>query len=126
MNPPEGKGVSNPLSRTIVGVCLLAVAGSLIAYAATGMHAYTRFRDAEIEATNAETGLADLFADAGDGAEEPGAVESVNAIGLLPSGPGAASISVVTITGPAVAAIGFVWWSGRRKKTGSPDGPSGP
>ncbi len=107
-----------------MGVCLLAILGSLIAYAATGMHAYTRFRDKQIEATNAETGLSDLFADAAEQTDEPEAVESVNAIGLLPSGPGAASISVVSISGPAVVVIGLVWWLGKRKKTGSPEAAS--
>lgn len=108
--------MNKPLSRVIVGVCLLAIAGSLVAFIATGMHPYTRFRDKQIEATNSETGLSDLFAETAEQNVEPEAVESVNAIGLLPSGPGAASISVMTISGPAVVVIGLVWWFGRRRK----------
>lgn len=106
--------MSKHLRNIIFGVCVLAIAASLVSFLATGMHPYTRFRDEEIEAANAETDLSDLFAETSTQAEPTPEVESVNAIGLLPSGPGAASISVTTISGPAVVIIGLAWWLGRR------------
>lgn len=121
---PKGVALKTPLRNVILGICVLAVVGSVIAFAATGMYPYTRFRDAEIEAANAETDLSDLFADA-DEQGTHAAVESVNAIGLLPSGPGAASISVVTISGPAIVAIGLALWFGRRKASGTTDADNG-
>jgi len=103
----------------LLGSALLTV-GSLIAFFATGMYPYTRFRDAEIEQANAESDLSDLFAETTESTAETPKVESVNAIGFLPSGPGLASISVVTLSAPAIIAIGGVlWWSRRKSKAGS-------
>ncbi len=116
--------MKTPLRNVILGISVLAIVGSVIAFVATGMYPYTRFRDAEIEAANAETDLADLFADTEEQGA-PAAVESVNAIGFLPSGPGAASISVVTISGPAIVAIGLVLWFGRRKASGAAEAENG-
>lgn len=103
----------------LLGSALLIV-GSLIAFFATGMYPYTRFRDKEIETANAESGLSDLFAETTDAPAETRKVDSVNAIGFLPSGPGPASISVVTLSVPAVVAIaGVLWWSRRQNKAAS-------
>lgn len=103
--------------RTIILVlCVVAIAGSLVAFLTTGMYPYTRFRDKEIETANTQTDLSDLFSDTGVDSTPPTKVESVNAIGLLPSGLGMASISVVSISGPALVAIGLVWWLGRRQQ----------
>jgi hypothetical protein len=113
--------MNGSIGKIVVTLCVVAILGSLVAFLATGMHPYTRFRDQEIEAANAETGLSDLFADSGEA--PPEAVESKNAIGFLPSGPGLSSISVVSISGPAVVVIGAVWWLGRRgKASGAPAG----
>jgi len=102
----------------IFALCATATVGSLIAFAATGAHPYTRFRDKEIEAANTQTDLTDLFTESGTPHEAPpAAVDSVNAIGLLPSGPGMASISVATIAGPAFGVAGLAWWLGRRRCT---------
>lgn len=105
----------------IIGICALAIVGSFVAFAATGMYPYTRFRDAEIEEANAEEDLSNLFADTQDEQVEEKKIESVNAIGFLPSGPGKASVSVVTISAPALLAmIGVIWWS-RRTQAKSPE-----
>jgi hypothetical protein len=99
----------------VIVLSALMILGSLVAFASTGMYPYTRFRDKEIEQANAERGLSDLFAETtGVQAESP-KVESVNAIGLLPSGPGLASISVATLSAPAAFAIAGVLWLTRRK-----------
>lgn len=104
----------------IIGICGLAIVGSFVAFAATGMYPYTRFRDAEIEEANAQEDLADLFADSQDEPAEQKKIESVNAIGFLPSGPGKASVSVVTISAPAlIAMVGVIWWSRRTQAKGS-------
>ena len=103
----------------LLGSALLIV-GSLIGFFATGMYPYTRFRDTEIEQANAESGLSDLFAETTEAPSETPRVESVNAIGFLPSGPGLSSISVMTLSGPSVVAIvGVLWWSRRKSKAGS-------
>ena len=103
----------------LLGSALL-IAGSLVAFFATGMYPYTRFRDTEIEQANAESGLSDLFAETTESPAGTPKIESVNAIGLLPSGPGLASISVMTLSGPAVVAIaGVLWWSRRKSKARS-------
>ena len=98
-------------------MCAAASAASMVAYAATGMHGYTRFKSEETAAVNAETSLADMFGDTGlddeQGAMEQ--VENVTAIGLLPSGPGMESISVASITGPAVFVAGAAFFVTRRK-----------
>lgn len=101
--------------KIIILVSVVVILGSLISFLATGMYPYTRFRDSEIEQANAESGLADLFAETTESPAETPKVESVNAIGFLPSGPGLASVSVVTLSGPAVVAIAGVFWWGRRK-----------
>jgi len=95
------------------------IVGSLVAFFATGMYPFTRFRDTEIEQANAESGPSDLFAETTESAAETPEVESVNAIGFLPSGPGLASISVVTLAAPAIVAIvGVLWWSRRKSLAG--------
>lgn len=104
----------------IIGICGLAIVGSFVAFAATGMYPYTRFRDAEIEEANAQEDLSNLFADSQDEPAEQKKIESVNAIGFLPSGPGKASVSVVTISAPAlIAMVGVIWWSRRTQAKGS-------
>lgn len=109
-------------NAVLIGSALLIV-GSLVAFFATGMYPYTRFRDTEIEQANAESGLSDLFAETTEEPAETPKVESVNAIGFLPSGPGLASISVMTLSGPAVVAIlGVLWWSRRKSKAASAEG----
>ena len=112
--------------RIIYSLCALAIAGAAVAWLATGSYWYTRFKDAELGSSNEQTGLADAFAETGE--DEPLAkIENVNAIGLLPSGPGRASLSVATVSAPAVLVAGGVWWLGRRKeKSGAPhtDKPS--
>lgn len=103
------------LQAVILTLCAAAVATSLLGYALTGFHPYTRLRDREIEQINQETDLSDLFAHSGTTQDSsPRSVESMNAIGLLPSGSGLASLSVATITGPALGIMGLVWWFGRR------------
>ena len=95
----------------VLGLCALAVLAAVVAYLATGSRAYTRFRDKQIEADNAESGLDDLFADSGIN-DEQGDVEKVESafgVGLLPSGPGAASLSVATVGGVA-GVVGFGAW----------------
>lgn len=107
--------MKHPIRNTIMAVGALLIVGSLGAYLATGMYPYTRFRDAEIEKANEQTDLADLFGETDDQASESPVVESVNAIGLLPSGPGMASLSVATLSVPGVLAIGGAWWFSRRR-----------
>jgi len=107
--------MSRKLSNLVIVAAILLIAGSVIAFLATGMYPYTRFRDKKIEQTNAESDLSDLFADTGDETTAAPRVESVNAIGLLPSGPGLAAISVVTVSVPAVLAVGCaLLWDRRR------------
>jgi len=106
------------VGNTVIVVASLVIVGSLIAFLATGMYPYTRFRDKEIEQANAESDLSDLFSDTSETPQESPKIESVNAIGFLPSGPGLASLSVVTLSGPAVVAIvGVLWWSRRRSRS---------
>lgn len=100
--------------KIIFALCATATVGSLVAFAATGAHPYTRFRDKELEKANSENDLSDLFSQTGTPQAPPKAVESVNAIGFLPSGPGLASVSVATIAGPAIGLAGLTWWLGRR------------
>lgn len=104
-------------TRTVIMVlCTIAAAGSVVAYVATGAYPYTRFRDKELERVNSQTDLSDLFSAAGPSeARPPKAVESVNAIGLLPSGPGLAFFSVATIAGPAIGVMGVLSWLERRR-----------
>lgn len=105
------------IRKIVVAVCGVVVIATLIAFASTGARAYTRFRSPEIEEANSQTDLSDLFAQTGAPQEQPpNAVESVNAVGFLPSGPGLASISVVTLAGPAVGLMLVMWWLGRRKR----------
>lgn len=113
------------LLAAINGVCALAILGSLVAYAATGAYAFTRFRDKELEQANAQNELSGMFADTSDDQAEKKRVESVNAIGLMPSGPGLASVSVATIAAPAFVVMVASWWWGRNKltKTHAPDTP---
>ena len=106
--------MNSGIGKIVVAWSVVVILGSVVAFFATGMHPYTRFRDKEIESANAETGLSDLFGEA-----PPEAVESRNAIGFLPSGPGRASASVVTISAPAFVVIGVVWWLGRRGHAGA-------
>ena len=103
-------------TRTVImALCTIAAVGSVVAYVATGAYPYTRFRDKELERVNSQTDLSDLFSEADPGqTAPPKSVESVNAIGLLPSGPGLAFFSVATIAGPAIGVMGVLSWLGRR------------
>jgi len=99
-----------------MAACAIAIASSLVAFATTGARPYTRFRDKEIERANSETDLSDLFSESGAPQEPPPeAVESRNAIGFLPSGPGLSAISVVTVSVPAIGLFCVMWWVGRRR-----------
>lgn len=98
----------------LIVLCGLLILGPVVAWLATGTKGYTRFRDAAVEQTNQQSELGDLFAEAG--AETLREVESVNAIGLLPSGPGLASLSVATVGGAGVVGLGVVLWVDRRKR----------
>lgn len=103
------------MRHVIIGLCCLAIAGSIVAWAATGAHAYSRSRDTEIEAANASSDLSDLFGEATpNAAPPPEQVESVNAVGLVPSGPGRESISVLTISAPALVIIAVMLWLDKR------------
>ncbi len=98
----------------LIVLCGLLIVGPVIAWLATGSRGYTRFRDAAVEETNQQSELGDLFAEAGAKSLEE--VESVNAIGLLPSGPGMASLSVATVGGAGVVGLALVLWIDRRKR----------
>jgi len=88
---------------------------TLLGYALTGFHPYTRLRDREIEEVNRETDLSDLFIQSGaTQASPPESIESADVIGLLPSGFGLASLSVATVVVPALGIMGVAWWFGRR------------
>lgn len=105
----------HPKTKAILIVlCGLLIVGPVIAWLATGSRGYTRFRDAAVEETNQQSELGDLFAEAGAKSLEE--VESVNAIGLLPSGPGMASLSVATVGGAGVVGLALVLWIDRRKR----------
>ena len=109
--------MTNRTRNITLALCAAASAASMVAFAATGMHGYTRFKSDETAAVNAETSLSDMFGDTGlddeQGAMEQ--VENVTAIGLLPSGPGMESISVASITGPAFVIAGGVFFVARRQ-----------
>lgn len=113
--------------NTIIAVLAALAAASVIAYLATGMYPFTRFEDPELAQTNESSEISDLFGETGATDNAPEQVESVNAIGLMPSGPGRASISVATVAGPAAAGIVLVWWLGsmtsRRARAGA-DAPA--
>jgi len=98
----------------LIVLCGLLILGPVVAWLATGTKGYTRFRDAAVEQTNQQSELGDLFAEAG--AKTLQEVESVNAIGLLPSGPGLASLSVATVGGAGIVGLGVVLWVDRRKR----------
>lgn len=104
----------------VIGVCVLASLGSLAAYGATGMYAFTRFWSEETSDMQANTGLESMFAETGldGGRGEIEKIDNVTALGLLPSGPGLASLSVATVSGPALAVAGFAWWRAGRKSSG--------
>ena len=106
--------MSSNVKRSLVALSLVLIIGSLIAWAATGMRGYTRFRDAEVEKTNQQSELGDLFAETGS--ETLPEVESTNSIGLLPSGPGRAGLSVATLGGAGVVLLGATFWIDRRKR----------
>lgn len=111
------------LRNAVAGLFLVLILGSVIGWLLTGARGYTRFRDSEVESTNRQSELGDLFAEAG--AEPLPQVESSNAIGLLPSGPGLASISVLTVGGTgAVGLVAVIWYDRRlRKRSLSNDEP---
>lgn len=100
------------------GAASLAAVGL---YAGTGAEAFTRYPTAELEEANADDGLSDLFDDTGlnDELGELERVESRFTFGLLPSGPGADSLSVAAIVGPALAISGLAWFL-QRKSTKAP------
>ena len=107
--------------NAVVAGGALMILGSLVGFLAGGMRPYTRIRDESLAQANMETGLSDLLAETGASDEAPPpAADNVNALGFLPSGPGLASLSVVTIGGPgAVAIVGVLWWNRRRRRVAS-------
>ena len=100
--------------RSIYALCTLAVIGSIIAWLSTGGYWYTRFKDPEIQSAESRSGLSDVFAETGQEDAPLEQIENVNAIGLLPSGPGRATLSVAAISGPAILVAAGAWWVGRR------------
>lgn len=99
----------------------VVIVGALVAFLATGMYPYTRFKSESIANANAETDLTNLLAESGaDQAPPPAAVDNVNALGFLPSGPGAASLSVVTLAVPAMMAMAGAWFWERRGRRSEP------
>jgi len=110
--------------RNIVFVIsALLVLGSLVAYVATGAKAFTRFPSEELEAQQHQQDaggedLDALFEETGvdEGHGELEDVESEFTFGLLPGGPGAASISVASFAGIAVALSAGVYLLERRSR----------
>lgn len=118
--------MSPTVRRSIYAVCALAVIGSTIAWLATGGYWYTRFKDRDIEASESQSGLSDVFAETGQDDTPLEKIENVNAIGLLPSGPGRATLSVAAISGPAILLAAGVWWFGRRSDDDASSGGTAP
>lgn len=118
--------MKHPVRNVVFAVGGLLIAGSVVAYLTTGMYPYTRFRDAQIERANQQTELTDLFGETGDDASASDApqIESVNAIGLLPSGAGMASLSVATLSGVGAVLITGAWWFTRRAERTAPNTPN--
>jgi hypothetical protein len=114
---PQGAGMTKRTRNIVLIACGLASAGSFAVFVATGMYPYTRFKSEETAAVNAETSLTAMFDDTGldEGEGEMEQVANVTAIGFLPSGPGRASISVMSITGPALVVAGVVILVSRRQ-----------
>lgn len=112
-------------TRNIILVCGgVIIVGAFAVFLATGMYPYTRFHDESLAKANAETGLSDLLAGVGAGdTPPPAAVDNVNALGLLPSGPGAASLSVATLAGPALFVMVGAWVWERRGRRGVASAP---
>lgn len=109
-------------TRNIILICGGAIiVGAFAGFLATGMYPYTRFRDESLAKTNAETGLSDLLVGVGAGdAPPPAAVDNINALGFLPSGPGAASLSVVTLVGTTLLVMAGAWvWERRGRRPGA-------
>lgn len=111
--------VTSMKRNVILGVCGVLTVGAIGLNIATGSMPFTRFASEEGEQVNAEDDLAAAFGDSGlmDSHGELGQVENRFAFGWLPAGPGAASISVATTAGPALA-LGAVavFLSGRKSK----------
>jgi len=116
------------------GVLLL---GSLLAYVSTGARAFTRFPSPELEAQQAQEAqdedagedLDALFEETGVNEEhgELQDIESEFTFGLLPGGPGKASISVATFAGLAlVLSGGAVLLERRARRSGSAAGGQPP
>lgn len=106
----------------VLGACGFAAALSVVTYSATGFAAFTRFPDPAVIETSQTDDLSSLFADTGlnDEAGEVGAVESRFALGLLPSGPGRASLSVATVVfGAGAVSLGTVLLGRRGKLSAS-------
>ena len=105
--------------RTIVfAIAAVAVLVSVGAWAATGAKPFTRFENKENTEVNAQNELGDLFADTepeGDQVEL-GKIDSGFAFGLLPAGPGKASLSVAAVAGVAVFVSAAAWFFDRKKK----------
>jgi len=90
-------------SQIIYVISVIALAGSVVAWLATGTMPFTRFESQENAEVLAENDLDDLFADTGlnDEQGEVGKIENRFTFGLLPSGPGKDTLSVAAISGPA-------------------------
>jgi len=107
--------------RVVVwGLSVALTVGAVVAWAATGARAWTRYPSENIESvqSGSEEGLGDLFAETGL-EDESGALEEIDnayRFGLLPSGPGRGAVSVAGVAGVCALASGVVWWVGRRKR----------
>lgn len=85
-------------------VCAASIAVAIGVSLATGSRPFTRFHDKEVANVSETDDLSGLFGETGL-ADQHGELESVDsrfALGWLPSGPGRASLSVMTIAGFAV------------------------
>ena len=93
-----------PSELFVGGLCSAVIVASIALWALTGARMFTRFPDPELEQANAQDDLGDLFADTGldDQHGEMEKVESEFTFGLLPAGPGKASLAVMSLVGPAI------------------------
>ena len=115
-------------SRSIVfAISGIAVLASVAAWAATGAKPFTRFENKENTEVNEQNDLGDLFADTEPEGEEVelGTIDSGFAFGLLPAGPGKASMSVAAVAGLAVLASAAAWFLDRKKEGAVPTADQG-
>lgn len=113
--------------NVIVTICGFALLSSLAAYAATGAAFFTRFPSDEIGEANKSAGLGDLFGEETGLSEELGELEAMEnrfTMGLLPSGPGRDSLSVMTVGG-AAAAIALAAFFLERRSSCAASAPGG-